>query len=197
MSIGIGDILRADVVGLYNNAVTIQNTYQVRNIGGEVDELDAVTDVTDLLEGLYTLLAGILSILYVVQRVRVINVSDDTDVGIGGFADPTPGTNNTGYTAPQVCYGLNLTTVKLGNRGRKFFGPVAEALIDSNGVLSAGTITALTNAGSYMVTDQVMTNSTWEFGIKGTVDGVWRKFVGYSAPATAVTQRRRRQGVGV
>jgi hypothetical protein len=197
MAVGVGDILRADVVALYDSVITIENSYQFRNVGSEVDELDALEDIVAILEGIYQALAAILSTLYVVQRIRVINVTDDSDVGIGTFTDSTPGTNSSTFVPPQCCYGLNLTTVKLGNRGRKFFGPVAEGKVDNNGVLTSDAITALGDVGDILATTQVKTNSSWEAGIKGTVDGVWRKFTGWGVTTSAVTQRRRRIGVGI
>lgn len=197
MAVGVGDIVRADVVALFNSVVTIENTFQLRNVGIEVDELDALDDIVDILEALYQLMAGILSTLYVVQRVRAINLTDDSDVGIGAFADVTPGTSSGTTMAPQVAYGLNLVTAKLGNRGRKFFGPVLEGGADNNGVLGSTALTSLADVGSLMITTQVETNSSWELGIRGTEDGVWRRFTGYGVTATCVTQRRRRLGVGI
>jgi hypothetical protein len=197
MAIGVGDIVRADVVALYNNVITVENTFQLRNVGSEVDELDGLDDIVDILEAIYQLMSSILSTLYVVQRIRVINLTDDSDVGIGTFTDSTPGIVSSGINPPQCCYGLNLTTVNLGNRGRKFFGPTSEGTVDNDGVINSTAITALGNVGSLMATTQVKTNSSWECGIKGTVDGIWRKFTGWGISTSATTQRRRRIGVGI
>lgn len=197
MAVGVGDICRADVIALLDSTITFENSFQLRNVGSEVDENDALDDIVDILESLYQLLAAILTTLYVVQRVRVINLTDDSDVGVGSFTDSTPGTSASTIQAPQICYGLNLTTVKLGNRGRKFFGPVLEGQVDNLGVLGAGAVADLANVGAVMTTTQVETFSTWEFGIRGTVDSVWRRFTGYGVSATATTQRRRRLGIGI
>lgn len=195
MAVGAGDVVRADVRGRWNAQSAVQNTFHLQNTGSNVDEADAVDDLVAVLEALYALIGGLLSTLYVIQDVRIINVSDDTDVGIGLFVDDTPGTGG-GNSVPQNAYGLSLDTARLNVRGRKFFGPVVENGFSQSGVLVGSAITALADVGDYMITPQAEVNSTWRFGVMASSDGAFLPFLSYGISPTVVTQRRRRLGVG-
>lgn len=197
MTVGSGDVVRVSVEGQYNNVIEVVNVFHLRKVGGgEIDEADVIDDMVEILETLYQLLQNILSVLWVVQRVRVTNQSDDTDVGSGLFVDSTPGAVSTAIGVPQVAAGLTLTTSRLRHRGRKFFGPIPEALADPSGILTAASILTLADVGDLMTTQQSAVNGVWEFGIIANDTGLFLPFQSYSISTTAVTQRRRRLGVG-
>lgn len=196
MAVGTNKVARVTVEGLYQSAISIQNVYHLRNDGTSVDEADALEDFVEVLEALYDIIEDIISAVLVIQRIRAINLTDGTDIGIDAFVDSTPGAGAGNTAPPQVAYGLNLSTNRLGAFGRKFFGPVEEGAVANDGVLTAGTISDLGDAGDYLVTPQVATHSTWRAGIVSTVDEVFLPFTSWSVSVTAVTQRRRRLGVG-
>jgi len=195
MAVGGGDVARVDVRGLYNNATTVQNTFHLQNTGTSVDEADAVDDLVEILEALYVLLATSLQVLLVIRDIRAINVTDDTDIGIGLFVDDTPGTG-TGDVVPQNAYGISFDTARLNVRGRKFFGPVIPGRIDPNGVIGSAAILELADVGDYMIASRSATNTTWRFGVIASSDGAFLPFLNYGISPTVVTQRRRRVGVG-
>lgn len=196
MLVNLNDIVRVTVHGLGLDGQAIQNSYTMRNVGGNVVAASALEDFVDILEDLYALLSAFLSIGLVIQKITAINLTQQLDVGTGVFVDSTPGTNSSTVFPPQCAMGLNLSTDRLRVRGRKFFGLVTEDAADNAGVLTAAAILDLADVGNWMTANRVGINSTWQFGVKATSDGVFLPFTSYSVPVTVVTQRRRRRGVG-
>lgn len=197
MTVQNTDVLRADARFLFNSATAVQNVFHLRNDGAAIAEADALDDIVELLEALYVLIGGILKTLQVLQDVRVINITQDTDVGLGTFVDTTPGTVTT-EAVPQNAFGLILDTPRLASKGRKFFGPVTDLNYNEGGIIGAGALAAMGNVGDYMIVQQVATNNAWRFGVQSTLAGVgFLPFVGYGISPTVVTQRRRRIGVGI
>lgn len=198
MAVGTSDVARVDIKGLWNGVTAVQNVWYLRNDGTSVDEADAIDDFVEVLEAIYQLLNNVLNILWVIQQVRAINITDSSDIGTGFFVDVTPGTLTGAQVAPQTAAGLILDTQRLASKGRKFFGPLQPSNFGNSGLLTAGTVTALANVGDECIIPQVATNSTWRLGIMSTLVGVgFLPFVGYGVSPSAVTQRRRRVGVGI
>jgi len=197
MTVGLSDIARVTVVGSNNGLAGVQNVYQLRNVGSDVSEADALDDIVDVLEALYALLTDVLSVLYVISEIRAINQTDNSDIGAGVFADTTPGVDAGNRHPPQMAYVMSFLTGNLSSRGRKYFGPAMTGDADTQGLLSAGTLLDLADVGDYMTAQQVATNTTWEFGVFSSVGNVWRPFTGYSISLRLGVQRRRKIGVGI
>lgn len=198
MAVGAGDVVRVDVRGIFGGVTAIQNTFHLRNDGAATDEADVVDDMVEILEAAYALVSLLLKTLLVINDIRVINVTDNSDVGTGLFVDTTPGTDSGGQTVPQNAAGLILDTQRLASKGRKFIGPLATSQYSNTGLLVAAAVLDLADLGDYMVVARVATNSTWRFGIQSTLVGVgFLPFVSYGVSPTVVTQRRRRIGVGI
>lgn len=197
MTVSTGNVVRATARGSNNGLASVQNVYQLRNVGGDLAEADALDDVIEILEALYALIGTILSTLYTINDIRVINQTTNSDVGISVLADSTPGTDAGNRHPPQLAYVLTLTTNNLSSRGRKFFGPAMTGDADTNGLLGAGTILALADVGDYMTAQQIATNGTWEFGVFSTVGNVWRPFSSYSIGLRLGIQNRRKIGTGI
>jgi hypothetical protein len=175
----------------------MQNTFQLRNVGVEVSEADALDDITAILEALYVLLTSILNAVYVINGIRVVNESDNSDVGLGILADSTPGTDAGNRHPPQLAYILNLLTASLSSQGRKYFGPASTGDADTLGLLGGATILALADVGDYMTAQQAAANSTWEFGVFSSVGNIWRPFISYTIGLRLGVQRRRKVGIGI
>lgn len=197
MTVAQTDVVRATVDGIVDGQAVVQNVFHLQLNTAGLDEADALDDIVEILEILYQVLNPILTVLYVIRGVRVINATQNTSVGEGQFVDDVPGINVNPVAPPQVAYGLTLTTPILSVRGRKFFGPVSEGQVDNTGLLSGTALTACVNAVNYMAAQQVATNGTWSFGVIRSVLGGFGAFNGGSVSARAVTQRRRRVGVGI
>lgn len=196
MTVQVNDIVRATVEGEGVDGQDIQNTFLIRNVNQAVTDAIAITDLITLLEALYSLLEDILSIAYVVRGVKFINHTQQADIGTGLFVDDTPGIDAGAAMPPQICAGITLTTGRLSVRGRKYFGLLVEADIDGGGILTPGAILDLADVGDVMTANQVEAGTTWQFGVEASLDSVWLPFQSYAISTSAVTQRRRRRGVG-
>lgn len=197
MAVGTGDRVRATVRGINGGLGATQNVFQLRLVSADLAEADALDDIIEILEALYVLIGSILSTLHVISDVRVVNDTDNSDVGTASFADPTPGVDAGNRHPPQMAYVLNLLTASLSSQGRKYFGPAMTGDADTVGLLGASTILALADVGDYMSAQQVATNGTWEFGVFSSVGNVWRPFISYSIGLRLGVQRRRKIGVGI
>ncbi len=196
MTVAANDVLRCTVEGEGITAQDIQNVFHIQNTDIAVDEADALDDIIEILEVLYKLLDVSLSVLYVVRGVRVVNVTQGTDVGFLTFVDTTPGTGVGGSLPPQVALGLTLTTAALKSVGRKFFGLADEAQIGTDGLLNATALADVGDVGDHMTTEQVATNTSWKYGLIQSVGGAFLEFLSFIVTTTVITQRRRRAGVG-
>jgi len=197
MAVVGGARVRATVTAVFDSASTMQNVFQLRNVGTDVSDAEAIDDVVEVLEALYQLLAAVLSTLYVVRDVRVVNDSSGSDVGLGLFTDTTPGTSVNATEVPQAACGVILTTTELGVTGRKYFGAIDSGNINSLGLIDATLLADLADVADYMTSVQVATNTTWEFGVNSVAALTWLPFESYVIPLYAWTQRRRRVGVGI
>lgn len=191
------DVIRATVEMEFESLGAIQNVFHLQNVSGDKSELNVIDDTVEVLEALYLLIATVIAVLQVVNGIRIINVTQLTDVGYGSFVDNTPFTGVSTAAALQSCVGLNLSTVRPVVGGRKYFGACGDGVNSGGGILNAGILTALGLAGEFMTENQVATYSTWRFGVIASLDGVFVPFVGYSMPLMMTVQRRRRTGVGI
>lgn len=196
MTVDVNDVVLAVVEGEGVDGQDVQNAYHIRNVNVAVTDAVAITDLISLLEALMTLLAAVISTLYVVRSIKVINVTQQSDVGTGLFVDDTPGTNTALAMPPQCAVGLTLTTQRLSVRGRKFYGIVGSNQATNDGVLGAPAILDLADVGDLMVVNQVEAGTTWQFGVIASLDAAWLPFLSYAVTTSVITQKRRRRGVG-
>lgn len=197
MTVQVGDIVHATTRGTNNALGAVQNSFQVRNVGSAVSETDFLTDLIDWLEAIYAAIGAVLSVLYTINDVRAINISQNSDVGIGTFADTTPGSDAGNRHPPQMSYVLTLKTANLSVRGRKFFGPAMTGDADTQGLLGGATLLALADAGDLLVVPFVGASTTLEPGVRGSNPVVWRPFTTYAVSLRMGVQRRRKYGVGI
>lgn len=191
------NVARATVDMDYLGATAIQNVFHLQLTTASLTEAEALDDIVEILEALYILIAAIIRATQTVQRIRAVNVTSNSDIGEGNFVDDTPFTSATGSTAPQVAYGITLTTPNLSIRGRKFFGVVVEDMIGESGNLTTTALNALGDVIDFMSGPIAASNGTWVFGVVRSVDGGFSIFNGGTVSLNAVTQRRRRVGVGI
>lgn len=198
MAVQPNDILRVTFLGAYDDQDDIQNVFTMQYQGiAAAAEADVLTDLIAVLEALYTILAPIIAALTAFDGIRVINQSQNSDVGTGPFVTLSSGSAGSDSSPLQVCYGVTLRTVDLSVRGRKFFGPPAEGLLGLAGVLAGGTTVPLANAIVHLITQQTAPSTRpYRYGVIRGVDGVFLPFTSGSVSGNVVTQRRRRQGVG-
>lgn len=197
MAVAVDDILRATLEMEYAGKGAIQNVFHMRNVGVSVTDEEGLDDVVELLEDICVLITLVIAAVQVVQGVRVINLTQDTDLGFGQFVDDTPFTGTGTILPKQACLGMNFYTARLGVVGRKFWGAPSTAGNQDAGTVAAATLAILGTAAEDMSDVMVATNSEYEFGVVATLDAAWLPFTSYSLPTTMITQRRRRTGVGI
>lgn len=197
MTVQLGDVIVATARGTNNGLAAVQNTFQVRNTGSAAAEADVLDDVISFLEAVYTAIGAILTTLYTINDIRVINFTQNSDIGIGTFTDTTPGTDAGNRHPPQLAYVLTLKTANLSVRGRKFFGPAMTGDADTNGLLGGATLLALADAGDVMTAPFVGATTTLEPGVMGSNPALWRPFTTYAVSLRLGVQRRRKIGVGI
>lgn len=197
MTVQIGDECTITARGTNNALGAVQNVYQVRNTGAAVAEADFLDDAISFIEAIYTALGAILTTLYTINDIRVINTTQNSDVGIGTLTDTTPGTDAGNRHPPQMSYVLTLKTANLSVRGRKFFGPTMTGDADTNGLLAGATLLALADAGDLLTAPFVGANTTLEPGVRGSSPSLWRPFTSYAVSLRMGVQRRRKFGVGI
>lgn len=196
MSVAQDEIARVVADFRHDDRADVQNIWHMKLTTASLSDADALDDILELLEALYALLTTAIHALTIFNRIRAINASQNSDIGIAVPADTTPFAGS-GDAAPlQTAYGLTMQTAKINIRGRKFFGCPTEAHLSSGGIVQGPAITSLGNVGDYVTSSQAATNGTWQFGVKSSLDGLFYPFVGYAISTTAITQRSRRIGVG-
>ena len=196
MAIPIGTILRCSVEGDWNNVSEIVNVYHIIKAAGSTDEADVLDDIIEILEALYVILGSALSTLYTINQVRVTRPLESLDVGTAFFVDDTPGTNGSETLPLQTALGATFFTQDLGVRGRKFWGPISEPVTGGGGQLTGTFPTVLADAIAFTIQHHSVTNGEYGIGVVRSADNAFLDFTSGVGSPTAVTQRRRRIGVG-
>lgn len=196
MALATGDIVRADVIADYNAGSDIVNTYHFRLTTGGMAESAAVDRIIEIMESIYAVIGAILPLLYTIRNIRIVNVTQGTDVGNGNIADTTPGAVTGDTQGLQCAFGVSLGTSRLRVRGRKFLGPVCESQVADEGLVTSGPLLDLVDYAAILTAPIVVTGSTWQAGVIATSDSAWLPFISATISPTVVTQRRRRLGVG-
>lgn len=197
MTVAADDVLRCTVEMNYESEGAVQNVYYLKNAGGSISDAAGIADVVEVLEALMNVLELLIAVLQVVEGIRIINATQGVDVGFGTLVDPTPFAGVGQVLPNQVAFGGTLHTARLGTVGRKFWGIPIVGLCSGSGIINAGSLTIMGNAMEDMTETYVATNSSWRYGLIATIDGVFLPFESYSLTTTAITQRRRRSGVGI
>ena len=197
MAVNEGDIVRADHRMLYQGTNELFNIYQLRLAdGGPISDADALDD----LEAIFTALIALVRLMQasgiVHDIVRFVNRTLNQDIGISIANVGVAGSIGQNTQPLQVAYGLTLNTTLLSVRGRKFIPGTTITGVPAGGTVSAGTIALLADVGDYLTDQHVVNGRTWEFGVTSVSTGIFRYFDSYGVSSTAVTQRRRRIGVG-
>jgi len=197
MAVNQNDVIRADAIMELPTGTQLMNVFQVQYTGvASLDEAVVFDDIAEILERVFSILAALLNLAHTFERIRMVNLTQNSDVGDGGWPTLTAGTSVGSRMPQQVAAAITYRTADLGVVGRKFFGPMTESEYDINGAFTAGTITALTGAAAQMIVDQLVGLRPYRFGVIRTFDGVFLPFESASLSTYAGTQRRRRVNVG-
>lgn len=197
MTVNTNDVLSLVAQGIVNGGHRADTTYKLQLQSGALDDADVLDDVAGIMLQVHNILEALLSVLLVINQIRVINLTQDVDLGSTVLSDTTPG-EGAGLLAPhQIACGLVLTTARIGSVGKKFWPGFLSTAFENDGGLAATVEADLVDVGDYMTDLVVDANGSYRFGIVSTLDGVFLPFTGYVVPSTPWVQRRRRPGVGI
>ena len=198
MAVNPNDILTVTDKGSLSTGGDIQNVYTVQYQGGSsVAEADVLTDLIAIFEAIAVILAPILSTLRAMDSIRVVNRTQNSDVGETVYVTTVAGSVGGDTGTPQNCYGVTLKTADLSIVGRKFLGPVPEGKSAAHGAFDASVATPIADFIVKMITQQTAPSTRpYRFGVVRSADSVFLPFTSSSFTGRQVTQRRRRVGVG-
>jgi hypothetical protein len=192
------DVLRVDLIGDFNTAHALVNSYQFRvTDGGGVAVADAITDLIALMTALVNILKALSSAETVWRRIRVSNITQDVVYGETNLAAAIAGTASGDPNAPAVSALMYARTLEPRIQLRKYWGPLAEAHLNNEGIIYSSTQTVLANACAMLATDYVGTYATYRYGLFSPKLNQWIEPVIVAFSVIPAYQRRRRQGRGI
>ena len=193
-------VVRFTVQGFNTSVGANQNQFHARLASGvELSNEEAGADIAELVDDIWQALATYISSAYTINNIHVVNVTADTIVGDFAPVDATPGTAAGDRHPPAINIGLSLTTEFLRVRGRKFFGPVTAAGVNTLGVVTAGAQSALSAAGAELVGNQEATNGAWLFGViaSSLITTPFVPFISFLVNPTSTIMKSRRFATGI
>lgn len=145
MALSSGDILRVTLRHKYQNIHDHVNVlhYLYDGIATPNTEEAVLEDLAKAFGFAFNLIDGAISSRLVAVDIAVFNVTDDAPVGVTSFADGYVGGTGTGNGLPFDSAAVMLAYTNVKRRiGKIFLGGLLEANQD-DGVLGAGTVSAL------------------------------------------------------
>lgn len=197
MTVNVNDVLRVDVEGDFDGSELIMNSYQFRHEGASaISDQDAKDDMRQLLEGLCNAIDFLYDVLVVFRRIRVQNLTTGLAMGEEPFATPVTGTGLGGATPPGIAALVEFGLENSNGKARKFYGPVAQNALSSQGNLLSTWVTPLVAAVESFFSPILVVNSVWEFGHLGGTPATWSQWTTIEGSTNPAYQRRRRRGRG-
>jgi hypothetical protein len=198
VSVAVGDVIKVTARMLWAGAVDVQNVFYAQlSSGTTISDDDCKDDLTAWVESMYDVIDGHMPSSLAFVDLDYFNVTQDSPMGVDFWPVLTVGGGGTDIQATGVAAVITAFTTLIRTRGRKFFGPLTEAVV-ADGLIDSGVMIDLTSVGVLWITPFVGATSgeTWTPGVwrriatafKAFRDGVVRNIPGY--------QRRRKQGVG-
>jgi hypothetical protein len=198
MAISDLSVLRVDVIGDFREASALVNSYQFRTaFGSPQAEEDVIDDLVDLVVALYTILKGLSAVVTTWRRIRVTNLTTGEVYGETSIGSPITGTAS-GDTSPAgVCALLFGRTAQPRVQPRKYYGVIAESMIDNNGTFGSAARTILTNAAAFLAAQYTGTYGGYDYGYLSPKTGTFLVPTVMSFSEEPAYQRRRKQGRGI
>lgn len=197
MPVTNGQVVRVDLVGDFDAVSDIVNVFQYKLIAGDnVADEDVLGDMLVIMSALLVIIKNLATILTVWRRIRVTNLSTGVLLGEASFSSPVEGTSTGDSGAAGVAALISLKTNIPRVVLRKYFGPLAEGVLGTNGRLSSGALDILTDVGEYLLADQTVTPNTWQYGILSPKTNNWEVPSAAAFDNVPAYQRRRRPGSG-
>lgn len=192
-----GEVVRADVIGSWNNTVQIVGAYQLQlQSGGPLAAEDVLDDLADWYEALWLLIKGFHQTVMLFKRLKAQLTPSGTILGEYTWATPLAGVAAGAVAATTVTAPLSFLTTVPRVITRKSFGPVGEDGVNADGELNTAVLSDLADAASFLLATYVGTNGAWDYGYYSP------KTSSFLTPFAAVytvapgTMARRRLGRG-
>jgi hypothetical protein len=198
MSVSSGDIIRVTAV-MDSQHGHIENVYYFRSdLPIPAADEDYMADLAVKLESVYGAILSNLSIDTIFTEVQGYNVTTDQPMPTIGWPTLTAGTG----AAQSLPAGVSaLAILRTGVKrvlGRKFFGLLQTGVLDGDGFLTAGVVTAVATAAGELIGGFLgsETLSGWLPGVRDKTGAFWA-FIEAVASNNPGYQRRRRRGRGI
>lgn len=199
MSVIVNNVIRVTARMKWNATVDIQNVFTARlSSGTSIDDDDAKADLAEWVDDLYTEIVGMFPSDLTFEDLDFYNLTSEAPMGTLSWPTLTAGTGGTTeIAATGVAIVITAFTSIVRVHGRKFFGPVLEAMVDA-GYFNSTALAYVASCIAVWITPFTgsTTGETWTPGIWRRVaesfaqfrDAVVRNIPGY--------QRRRKANVG-
>lgn len=191
------DLVRCDMLMEFDNADDIVNSYTLQLVSAStITPIQALDDLLAIMEKIAVILKLIATTLVTFERIRAINLTKNSDIGVRVFATTTAGTVAGDALPLQTAGVITLATDNLSIRGRKFFGGIPESSNSAGGLVGGGAVTQMGNIVTELLAEHVQTNGTWHFGVKSSKDLLFHRFLSGGVSTVYGTRRSRRKGIG-
>lgn len=198
MVANLADVCRVDVIGARNDTDLLVNAYQFQKLTSSSEaDADVLDDFIEIMEDIYTYLKVISTVITVWKRISVFNITKQEIVGEQSFSPEIEGTMGNDANAGQVCAVVNFPTNVARVTMRKYWGPVGEAGLDSDGLLNATVSSAIASAADLLINPYEASNAIWKHGYLSPKVGAWKASTTANWSTVPGTLRSRKAGVGV
>ena len=155
-------------------------------------ELQAAVNAIDTFYTSLTSAANFFARPYTAKgRNEAIEINSRTIEPVTGFTRSTSATTVSYSGLDQMIITIRTSLAARRGRGRKFIGPVAGSLMDSNGTPTSGALTTLQTAADALLTASLAGNG-WAIGVYSSVDGLFRDATVMTARDYFASLRSRR-----
>lgn len=193
----IGDIVRVDLVGEFNQTEDVVNSFRYEIVAAPASNGDLLDDLKELIEIIVNIIDSVAAALMVWRSIRAYNESTSEVLGEAFFDTPIAGKATGQPGAPHVAALLTMPTGIGRVVLRKYIGPVAESNIDDDGRWFATNASNIATAmAGVLIGNQNATNGTYRYGHFTQVVGAFVSPNAVVANTSLATQRRRRYNVG-
>lgn len=193
-----GETFEIAVYGTGAGGQDLVNVYQVMKTNAPTSTVeDWMDDLLEFFTAIYELVAAIQAAAIVWQKIRVRRTGEDGFVfGDAVFDPPIEGLGAGDVGAAGVCALLSLTTGVSRVTMRKYFGTLAESVINADGEITSTALSTVLGIGTLLLEPYVASTNEIQYGyLSPKVDGwvVPTAAIAWTEPAY---QRRRRRGAG-
>lgn len=194
--VAIGEVVRCDLIAEHYSADDVVNVFQFSPSVTVADNADVLDDLIAIMTAIVTIVKALANAGTVWERIRAQNITNGLILGEAAFPSAIAGTAVGEPNAAQIAAVVTMKTGVPRVNLRKYWGPLAEAHIDGNGLITSAAQTVVANAGALLLDPFIEANATWRYGHQSPKTGLFELPNIVVVPNVPATQRRRRRGIG-